>query len=682
MVWRNGAKRGFAGARSGAASPLNLRVRSRSRSPRNEISVRSGVAERPRLSESASLQVTDSTVKVAVVDSPPHIVDSQELSANKLREDAGTEASARNADEPAETSVPEAVPAEPPASGTLAAPLASNSADAAELRAGVSEDAAGSVNGHGLAYAVGTSVRYWSKTHRKWIGAVVEAVNFNSNSSAVVSYDLDCKPAVDPSRLRLPSEPLDGPPESFAETPVPDAGDPDVFEVGKQVEYWSDTHGKWIASEVQSIVRTDERVVAYNLAAKQHASVGRVRARSESGLSPGPPVTLPDGISNFSVGERVQYWSDTKSNWVESVISKRYDRDGKTVYDTTCKKCVISQRLRPSPAHFRPGDSVLYYSDSAKKWLPAQLLHINKALGKVDLNIKPHAPLERLRKVTPGASAKRAVKRIGGAAAPQDGVNHVSELEAVQARKDAVGACDTSQPRRDTAEEAENGKRRDPGKIKEKKSKKEKKDKSGKKAKKKHKAAHEATGSEALPASGRPAKRGLEDSRAPGSPRRSPNPRARDNLPSPKESRWKANRSVSGDRLRPRVSLQQASLKRQRFGTRSREAWRMPRLTARSDPAGRKCSPTRSTSSKRRPKRWERRREFGNARRHNDRWRDTSTGLGGRAERPGDHAEHGQHKTARRAGDMDTVNFDTLKSASHCDGGRITSRSWKTEEQC
>jgi len=319
----------------------------------------------------------------------------------------------------------------------------------------------------------------------------------------VVSYDLDCKTGVDPRRVRRPSEPRSGPPDEVEETPVPlaDGADeaPKEIVVGEGVEYWSGTHAKWIYTYVERVIRgADGRPVGYDTTAKANANVGRVRRSQHAGakavagpVDPIPQADLfvpPDGIEGqFDGGELVQYSSETKNCWVETHIVRRFEREGKILYDLACKKAVPPQRVRPSPTSFKAGETVLYFSDTAKKWLPAQLVRINRRLSQVDLSIKRDAPLERIRKATmPGASAKRAARPNKAIVSPQarrrdqpggeDGVSSRAEVRhrdqagvangqgQVPAKPDAPVQAET--PRSSVFETDEFGRRKRPETLK------------------------------------------------------------------------------------------------------------------------------------------------------------------------------------------------------------------------
>jgi len=50
----------------------------------------------------------------------------------------------------------------------------------------------------------------------------------------------------------------------------------------------------------------------------------------------------------FSVGDKVQYWSDSKERWVDSLVEgvRNSQKDGKLVYDLNCKKGASTDKVR------------------------------------------------------------------------------------------------------------------------------------------------------------------------------------------------------------------------------------------------------------------------------------------------------------------------------------------------
>lgn len=106
-------------------------------------------------------------------------------------------------------------------------------------------------------FAVGDSVEYFSSSAGTWISARVLAINPRG------TYNLDCKPDVLPSKMRLcwgrPGLSLRG-----------------TFGVGEAVEYYSNTHGGWIATKVVTACPNGN----FNLECKPDVPCAKMRARS------------------------------------------------------------------------------------------------------------------------------------------------------------------------------------------------------------------------------------------------------------------------------------------------------------------------------------------------------------------------------------------------------------------
>ena len=77
------------------------------------------------------------------------------------------------------------------------------------------------------------------------------------------------------------------------------------------------------------------------------------------------------------------------------------EKDGAIVYDLDCKRGTAADRVRPSlvvsQKQFEIGTDVEYWSTSAGRWLPAKVLRLYEHLSICDLDVKPGAPLGRMR---------------------------------------------------------------------------------------------------------------------------------------------------------------------------------------------------------------------------------------------------------------------------------------------
>lgn len=225
---------------------------------------------------------------------------------------------------------------------------------------------------------MGDQVQYWSHSKARWVDARVELRQKRKGGEIV--YDLNCKKGTSASRLRpKPSE----------------------YRVGEKVEYWSEAAGQWVVAKV---VRVSLQLGQCDLDIKSGAKLGRVRRLSAS-------EELPD----FKLGDRVQYWSESKGRWLEAVVEGSHKRRGTKLYDLNCKKCTPVSRLRLSPGSqptpFQPGEPVEYWSTSAKRWLPAKVLRLAAHLGQCDLDVKQAAAIGRLRRPVPaGAGSQKAPK--------------------------------------------------------------------------------------------------------------------------------------------------------------------------------------------------------------------------------------------------------------------------------
>mmetsp|Transcript_44183 Transcript_44183/g.127820 ORF Transcript_44183/g.127820 Transcript_44183/m.127820 type:complete len:529 (-) Transcript_44183:225-1811(-) len=290
------------------------------------------------------------------------------------------------------------------------------------------------------AFSVGEKVRYWSQRHHRWVDAHVQRVN-RGPGGGVISYDLTAKAQAEVFKVRDASTPSDAPapPQPFngeaslgpggkaadEGPPAPEAAQaheghtgkpPDHFEEGERVEYWSTSACRWVPAKM---LRLNAESGQCDLDLKPGAPLGRVR--KATGFPPGAALTTdvpawpsagpknakiapPPPLScGFKVGDQVQYWSETKTRWLEAVVQDIREKDGAVVYDLDCKKGTPADRVRPSLVasqnRYQVGEEVEYWSTSAGRWLPAKVLHLYAHLGQCDLDVKPGAPLGRLRRL-------------------------------------------------------------------------------------------------------------------------------------------------------------------------------------------------------------------------------------------------------------------------------------------
>lgn len=367
------------------------------------------------------------------------------------------------------------------------------------------------------AFGVGEAVRYWSATHGKWVECYVQRVNRGPDGS-VASYDLTAKAQASIARVRHSSTDENaGPPDgkdavqrmSQAEisvliAPPPSAGPPFLLDVGTKVQYFSDADSKWMDAVIEARHQKDGldiydlncqkgvtaqklRMTMSNFAVGQDVeywstSVDRwipakvlkirdaerqcdldvkpgapaARIRKATGLLPvasalvGPRLDVrevpglgdvhlkgappPPLACGFEVGDKVQYWSETKGRWIEARVEGYREKDGSIIYDLNCKSHVEADRVRPSlgvtQERFQVGEAVEYWSVTAGRWLPAKVLRTS--VGQCDLDVKQGAPLGRLRRVVTSDTNGH------GATSKQDSEAIAAGAEASEARGRAV----------------------------------------------------------------------------------------------------------------------------------------------------------------------------------------------------------------------------------------------------
>lgn len=149
-------------------------------------------------------------------------------------------------------------------------------------------------------HAAGDKVNYWSRRSSKWIHAEVKDVNCDE-AGTVVSYNLDLKPDVAPSRVRRRSD-ATHPPVTDTQAPARAAGqkpattslhkarERNEFFNGEHVKYWSNTHSQWVDAYVTKVNRSSDgrHVLSYDLTAKNGADISRVRKKETPADAPPP----------------------------------------------------------------------------------------------------------------------------------------------------------------------------------------------------------------------------------------------------------------------------------------------------------------------------------------------------------------------------------------------------------
>ena len=164
-------------------------------------------------------------------------------------------------------------------------------------------------------------VEYHSASMNKWIPARVLRTG-----RAPGTFDLDCKEAVDKSRVRLPDSfvsALPGSAAGFGAAGGAKGAGPLGLADGQLCFYKSGTHG-WLAAQV---VRFRPEDGTYDLDIKQQAN--------------------PSSVRSIAAGALVEYHSTSQDTWILARVLRARAEPG--TWDLDCKEMVHMSRLRPSP---------------------------------------------------------------------------------------------------------------------------------------------------------------------------------------------------------------------------------------------------------------------------------------------------------------------------------------------
>mmetsp|Transcript_34970 Transcript_34970/g.74362 ORF Transcript_34970/g.74362 Transcript_34970/m.74362 type:complete len:766 (+) Transcript_34970:377-2674(+) len=97
-------------------------------------------------------------------------------------------------------------------------------------------------------------------------------------------------------------------------------------------------------------------------------------------------------------GDVVTYQSSTYKTEMMTVVKRSYAIDGVQYYDLECKPRALGSNVKRRPLRYKVGDVVMYYSETHKQSMEAEVTRIYPDDPKiVDLNIKVRAMEERIR---------------------------------------------------------------------------------------------------------------------------------------------------------------------------------------------------------------------------------------------------------------------------------------------
>eukprot|EP00929_Paragymnodinium_shiwhaense_P018350 TRINITY_DN1287_c0_g2_i1.p1 TRINITY_DN1287_c0_g2~~TRINITY_DN1287_c0_g2_i1.p1 ORF type:complete len:755 (+),score=172.99 TRINITY_DN1287_c0_g2_i1:116-2380(+) len=153
-------------------------------------------------------------------------------------------------------------------------------------------------------------------------------------------------------------------------------------------------------------LQAEEREAAARLAKQQQRpALGRQATRNMGSAS----VPASTGASGFGVlieGQKCRYQSD-KYGWMNTTVSKLNLSEG--TYDLEVKKHAPLDRIAPcSPVNaseaWPPGTTVKYHSASANQWVLAVVQSANESDNTYNLDVKEHADVDRIRARLSGVS--------------------------------------------------------------------------------------------------------------------------------------------------------------------------------------------------------------------------------------------------------------------------------------
>ncbi|CAE8599472.1 unnamed protein product [Polarella glacialis] len=111
-------------------------------------------------------------------------------------------------------------------------------------------------------------------------------------------------------------------------------------------------------------------------------------------------------VSEFQVGDEVQYFREGTHNWVKTIVEARRTQNGVVTYDLTCKRAAPCDRVREAVVEYKIGEAVEYWSSSSERWIAAEMLSLKPDSKTCDLDVKLAAPLSKVRKASASENAE------------------------------------------------------------------------------------------------------------------------------------------------------------------------------------------------------------------------------------------------------------------------------------
>eukprot|EP00927_Polykrikos_kofoidii_P084609 TRINITY_DN8971_c0_g1_i1.p1 TRINITY_DN8971_c0_g1~~TRINITY_DN8971_c0_g1_i1.p1 ORF type:complete len:753 (+),score=129.00 TRINITY_DN8971_c0_g1_i1:102-2261(+) len=191
-------------------------------------------------------------------------------------------------------------------------------------------------------FTVGQRVLYWSSSmgggQGGWVEAVVEDVRLGDGGPESAVYDLSRKKNAAAARVRAltPNDTLAAADHAEVVGAVTTKNgvvltsydSSSVFEIGENIQYWSETKDRWIQSQVVDRRPLDD-VLVYDLVCKRGVPSSRLRP-------------------NFRAGQHVEYLSDSTGRWMPARVLRVLEQKG--ACDLNIKNRAAWERLRSAPA--------------------------------------------------------------------------------------------------------------------------------------------------------------------------------------------------------------------------------------------------------------------------------------------------------------------------------------------
>merc|ERR1712232_1126686 len=167
------------------------------------------------------------------------------------------------------------------------------------------------------------------------------------------------------------------------------------FSEGEDVEYFSTSKDRWLECKIASVSQGGEIEVSIKPGFPFMPDPSNLRKVLAAPAGNDEAASL-----GFTLGDDVEYFSESKNQWIASKISN-VGSDGRVEVsikpghpfqpDASKLRKVSAKAFASRAGNFAQGERVEYFSASKNRWLEGEILNVSSG-GEVEVSIKPGFP--------------------------------------------------------------------------------------------------------------------------------------------------------------------------------------------------------------------------------------------------------------------------------------------------